>query len=99
MGNGFDDFSRRFGRARTRRQVLGLFGRTAAAAAFGGVAMQMADVGGVHAENCLVEYPPADLDDCPNKRPHPGNMRSSNGCGAANSSFRPPQGFGSASFT
>ena len=79
--------------------MLGLFGRTAAVAVVGAGALQMLDVGPAHAEDCIIEYPPANLDDCPNKRQHPANVRSSNGCGPANSDFRPPQGFGAASFT
>jgi hypothetical protein len=99
MGNGFDDFSKRFGRTTTRRQALGLFGRTAAVAVAGTGAIQLIGGGSVAFAECKVEYPPANLADCPNKRPHPGNMRASNGCGPASGGSRPPQSFGSASFT
>ena len=98
MGNGFDDCARRFGRATTRRQVLGLFGRTALVGSVGVGVMEMFGARSAHAA-CLTEYPPANLTDCPNKRPHPGNVRTSNGCGPEGSAFPLPQGFGSASFT
>ena len=98
MGTGFDNFSRRVASTTTRRQVLGLFGRSAAAAIVASSALQMFGEGPAHAA-CIVQYPPQNLNNCPNKRPHPGNVRSSNGCGAANSDFKPPQSFGSASFT
>jgi len=94
----FDDLTRRFASARTRRQVLGLFGRGALGALAGGASGVWFSAAPALAA-CIVEYPPADLDDCPNKRPHPGNTRGSNGCGPANSDFRPPQSFGSAPFT
>ena len=99
MSSRFDELTRRAGRMRTRREVVGLLGRGAVGAVFGSQALQFLDAPTVLAQDCIVEYPPADLDDCPNKRPHPGNQRGFNGCGAANSSFRPPQGFGKVSFT
>lgn len=98
MSRRFDDLTRRAGTMRTRRQVFGLLGRGAAAAFVGSQALQFLDAPTVSAEDCLVEYPPANLDDCPNRRPHPGNVRGFNGCGAANSDFRPRQGFGTVNF-
>lgn len=95
----FDELTRRAGRSRSRREVLGLFGRGAVGALVGGQALQFLDAPAVSAQDCLVEYPPADLDDCPNKRKHPGNVPKSNGCGQQGSSFRPPQGFGRVDFT
>ena len=46
------------------------------------------------AEDCIVEYPPANLDDCPNRRQHPGYLDTTSFCvthGGEN-------GFGRASF-
>jgi len=52
------------------------------------------------AERCIVEYPPSDLDNCPNKRPHPGASPSTNGCGAAGSELSQyiPNRWGDADF-
>lgn len=94
----FDGLSRLIATTRTRRSAFALLGKgivgsvVAGAGGWGLAARQ------VSAADCLVEYPPADLDNCPNKRHHPGNVPSSNGCGPANSDFRPPQGFGSVDF-
>lgn len=33
--------------------------------------------------DCTVEYPPRDLNDCPNRRPRPGYTPTVNGCGPA----------------
>src|SRR5699024_3702251 len=49
-------------------------------------------------EDCTVEYPPADLNDCPNKRRHPGHEPTFNGCGAEGDDLPVPQGFGWADF-
>lgn len=99
MSTRFDELTRRAGTLRSRRQVIGLFGRTAIGAFVGVQALQFLDAPAVLAEDCLVEYPPANIDDCPNKRKHPGNVPGSNGCGAATMEFRPPQSFGSVDFT
>jgi len=94
----FDELTRAAGAQRSRRQVLGLIGKTAVGAFVGVHALQFLDAPTVLAADCLVEYPAADLDNCPNKRPHPGNVRTTNGCGPQGSSFRPPQGFGDVDF-
>ena len=55
---------------------------------------------GVLPESCTVQYPPKNLNDCPNKRHHPGHISQSNGCGAAGSHYPVPQSFfGTADFT
>lgn len=96
--HGFDGLSRRLATTRSRREVVRLFGGSALGAVVAGTVAPWF-TSSVAASHCIVEYPPADLVNCPNKRPHPGNTRGSNGCGPANSDFRPPQSFGRASFT
>ena len=94
MSHAFDELTRRAGRMRTRRSVLGLLGRSAAAAAFGGAGSLWLPTGAALAEDCIVEYPPADLDDCPNRRQRPGYLDTTAFCvtlGGEN-------GFGWASF-
>ncbi len=99
MSRHFDDLTRRATGMRTRRQMFTLLGRAAIGAAVGAQALQFLNAPTVLAENCLVEYPPANLDDCPNKRHHPGNTPTSNGCGSAKpGSFKPGDVWGRANF-
>lgn len=96
--NDFDELSRLVGRQRSRRSALAMLGKGMLGAMLAGGTVTTIGRQRAAAADCAVEYPPADLDDCPNKRHHPGNVASSNGCGPANSDFRPPQGFGSVDF-
>jgi secretory phospholipase A2 len=81
----FDDLTLHVARARSRREALKLFGKGLFGIAVGGAATLTLAPPMARAEDCLVEYPPADLDNCPNKRHHPGASPSINGCGPADS--------------
>ncbi len=99
MSRRFDELSRSVATGRSRRQVLALFAKSALGAFVGANAVQLLDVPSVSAdEDCNIEYPPKSLIDCPNKRPHPSNVKSVNGCGPAGGSIRFPQGFGQVDF-
>ena len=68
----------------TRRQVFGLVGRGLIASAATSIGFGASRPRPAAAEDCVVEYPAANLADCPNKRHHPGHEASINGCGPDN---------------
>lgn len=84
----------------SRRGFLGMASVALAALVAG-------DIGAVGArrayadQDCTVQYPAQDLDNCPNKRHHPGHTPTYNGCGPENSykSYFIPNKWGSADFT
>ena len=68
---------------RIRRQVFGLVGRGLAATAAATVGVAGTRPKRAAAADCVIEYPAANLADCPNKRHHDGHSPSINGCGPA----------------
>lgn len=95
----FDDLTLRIAGARNRRDALKLFGKGVVGIAVGATTTLTFDAAPAEAaEDCLVEYPPADLDNCPNKRHHPGAKPSMNGCGPADSIDLVPDTFGPVNF-
>ncbi len=97
-GSGFDALTHAVTHARTRREALKLIGKGVLGIAVGSTAT-FAFASPAAAEDCLVEYPPADLDNCPNRRHHPGASPSVNGCGPAGSVDLVPDNFGPVNFT
>jgi len=102
----FDAFTLRVAGARNRREALKLFGKGVLGIAVGGATTvtfeaapgQATTARAASGERCIVEYPPADLDNCPNKRHHPGASPSMNGCGPADSVDLVPDTFGPVNF-
>lgn len=100
MASNFDALTGAVGRARTRRDALKLLGKGMLGVAVGAsAAPALGSRPAAAADECLVEYPPADLDNCPNRRHHPGAVPSVNGCGPADGIDLVPDTFGIADFT
>lgn len=95
--SGFDALTFAVSQSRTRRQALKLLGQGVLGIAVG-TATTLTFESPASAAECIVEYPPADLDDCPNKRHHPGASPSVNGCGPANSVDLVSDNFGPVNF-
>ena len=83
MSADFDEFTALLASERDRRGMLALLG---SGAMFGILGIKLPRVGAKKSNNtssCVVQYPVKDLNNCPNKRPHPGYKPTVNGCGAA----------------
>lgn len=88
-----------FERAPSRRSFIGIVSSAALVCLLPKGMVEMVPVD-VTTPSCTIEYPPADLNDCPNKGHHPEHTPTSNGCGPAGSENYPiPQGYGPARFT
>jgi hypothetical protein len=83
MGADFDEFTALVASQRDRRSVLGLLGSGAVAGVLGLRFPRGAGKKVAASPACVVQYPVKNLNDCPNKRPHPGYKPTVNGCGPA----------------
>jgi hypothetical protein len=94
----FDRFSLAMAAGRSRREML----RVVAVGLAGALALPgMRGILDAQASDnlyCQVEYPPADLNNCPNKEHNPDNVRTMNGCGPDGTDWPSLQSWGKANF-
>jgi hypothetical protein len=96
----FDDSLVAYATVPSRRGFFRVAAQAVAVCFAGGAAVVVAPDAAAAGDECLVEYPPANLDNCPNKRHHPGHQATSNGCGPEGDVLNKiiPNGWGGADF-